>query len=237
MTSFDIRGVTTSISVLTINKKNPAAVCYLNSQISTEMFRFCTKLPGIPGVVFRVVQLPSEIDPKINDNRIEQHTSEPFVLASQKNETASSNQYHVEYPFQSLDTLDEFYLPLNDGTAVISQWNLNLEWNHINTTYTKRYLEKSNPNLKKPKSTDPVYNRSEKVVVSKQMQVDSFIPRLYCTRDKVFVLEFEKMYLFNFCLRKNLVTRQSNFKVTENQWSFLNRGEMGVMYRIKPSRS
>ena len=46
----------------------------------------------------------------------------------------------MEYPFTSLDTVDDCYLPVNDGSAILSQWMLDLNWNHIKTTYTKRYL-------------------------------------------------------------------------------------------------
>ena len=68
---------------LRIDKRNPTMICYLNGQISTNMFRFCCKNPGLPGQVFRTLLLPEELIAGGFGTEIEETRIEPTVLVYQ----------------------------------------------------------------------------------------------------------------------------------------------------------
>ena len=75
------------------------------------MLRYCTKTAGVPGVVFRVVELPSWEEFDSLSSFVEKSKLKPKVLVHQLHEPAGGKAELAEYPFHSLGTLDEHYLP------------------------------------------------------------------------------------------------------------------------------
>ena len=64
------------------------------------------------------------------------------------------------------------------------------------------------------------------------MQPDSFIPKIYRIGQREILMENDKLVLFDFPKRKILGRRAARFHSLGRQWSYLNRGKMGVLYQM-----